>query len=191
MNDGDNSLFGGTVEVDCTFVGGAFDKRRKRRRWDKPAVAGVMQRGIDETGPSRIRTFCVTGETQKSMLPLIDKHVAKDARVCTDDARVYMKLGDARKHEVVNHSDGEYVRGSVHTNSVEGFWSLFKRGLIGQYHFVSIKHLGRYLNEFQFRFNNREAEDLFMLVMLNLVAGSPLPRAVLMANAKNADEQPF
>jgi transposase-like protein len=193
MKDESGGLFTGTVEIDCTFVGGKFDKRRKRQRWDKPAVAGVMQRGIEENGPSKIRTFRVAGETHKAMMPVIDHNVAKDALVYTDSARVYMKLGNSRSHEVVNHNDGEYVRGTVHTNSVEGFWSLFKRGVIGSFHQVSIKHLHRYLNEFSFRFNNRENEELFALLITNLVAGKALRYRMLTSNdgVTETQDEPF
>jgi transposase-like protein len=74
----------------------------------------------------------------------------------------------------VIHSRGEYVRGDVHTNGIENFWSLVKRQIIGQHHFVSVKHLQRYLNECAFKFNNRDAEDLFGIVVTNLVIGTAL-----------------
>jgi hypothetical protein len=80
----------------------------------------------------------------------------------------------------VIHSKGEYVRGDVHTNTVEGSWSLVKRQIIGQHHFVSVKYLQRYLNEMSFRFNNRDA-DLFPMVIIRLLIASAMPDQKLIA----------
>ncbi len=88
----------------------------------------------------------------------------------TDQWRGYKAVGKLYNHETVNHIKLEYVRaGNIYTNGIEGFWGLFKRGLIGSFHKVSVKHLPRYLNECEFRFNNRRDEEIFALVMLNLV----------------------
>jgi transposase-like protein len=81
--------------------------------------------------------------------------------VATDQNQDYNYLGRGIHHEAVNHSQGEYVRGNVHTNSIESFWSLLKRGVIGTYHNVSKEYLPLYLNEFSFRFNNRNNPDIF------------------------------
>jgi len=81
--------------------------------------------------------------------------------VATDEHAGYRLLKWAYPHEVVKHSDGEYVRGRVHTQSIESFWSLLKRGIMGNYHKVSAKYLPLYLNEFTFRFNNRNNADIF------------------------------
>lgn len=86
---------------------------------------------------------------------------------------------NVQKHEIVNHSEKEWVRGDVHTATIDGYWGLLKRGIIGSYHQVSIKHLGRYLAEFQFRWNNRKSQDIFALVLAALVIGSALPYAEL------------
>jgi transposase-like protein len=178
-------MFGGTVEVDCTFVGGKFDKRRKRERLDKPAVAGIIQRNIDE-GHSVVKAFRVPGETRPAMFPLIDKHVSKDATIYTDERSTYKNLKKTRNHEIVIHSTGEYVRGDVSTNAVENFWSLLKRGIAGSYHRISVKHLQSYVNEFAFRFNNRENQDLFTLTVLNLVIASALQYKALTASSQAA-----
>jgi transposase-like protein len=81
--------------------------------------------------------------------------------VATDEAGGYNELRYFFPHEVIRHRSGEYVRGEVHTNNIESFWSLLKRGVIGTYHHVSKKYLPLYLNEFQFRFNNRDNRDIF------------------------------
>jgi transposase-like protein len=194
-------IFTGTVEADAAFIGGKYDKRRKRAKgvWEggKQPVFGILERGKDGACSS-VHTQLVRREIQTEVLPLIERHVAKDAMLYTDEHGAYRSLNRTRLHQIVIHSRGEYVQGDCHTNSLEGFWGLFKRGLIGQYHRVSVKHLSRYLNEFSFRFNNREAEDLFGLVMLNLVIGKALTYAELTAKtstpaipAPDADDQPF
>lgn len=188
MREGLGEAFTGTVEVDATFVGGRYDKRRKREPWqDKPAVAGIVQRNIEESH-SKVAAIHVSGETRDVMMPLIEKRTAKDATVHTDESRAFLKLNEVRLHETVCHSRGEYVRGNVSTNAVENFWSLFKRGLLGSYHQVSIKHLQAYVDEFAYRFNNRENQELFAMTVLNLVIASALPYARLTAkSAKPVD----
>lgn len=82
--------------------------------------------------------------------------------VATDEASGYGDLlKSGYRHETVTHSAGEYVRGEIHTQNIDSFWALLKRGIIGTYHHVSKKYLPLYLNEFQFRFNNRDNEDIF------------------------------
>ena len=177
----DQGLFGGTTEVDATFVGGRYDKRRKRAAYDKQPVAGVLQRTSD-AGHSKVKAFLVEKEIAKVMTGVIRDNVAIDAEVMTDEHGAYMTLTkQGWKHDIVAHSKDEWVRGKVHTQGIENFWSLFKRGVIGSFHSVSVKHLHRYLNEFTFRFNNREAEDIFAMIVLRLVIGSALRYAVLTA----------
>jgi len=104
-------------------------------------------------------------------------------------------MGERFTHETVCHIQLEYVRKgdprSIHTNTIENFWSLFKRGVIGSFHKVSVKHLRRYLDEFSFRFNNREAEDMFALVMLCLVINEGIKYSELTSNPDGAGETEF
>jgi len=94
----------------------------------------------------------------------------------------YMRLSkDGWKHEIVIHSQEEWTRGKVHTQGIENFWSLFKRQIHGQHHWVSIKHLHRYLDECAFKFNNREAENIFAMIVLNLAIGEALRYKTLTA----------
>jgi transposase-like protein len=175
----EQGLFGGTVEVDATFVGGVYDPRRKRAAYDKQAVAGVIQRK-GEAGHSKVKAVPVEREIAAVMTGVIREHVATDAHVMTDEHGAYMSLSrKGYKHQIVAHSKDEWVRGNVHVQGIESFWSLFKRGVIGSFHQVSVKHLHRYLNEFSFRFNNREAEDIFAMIVLRLVIGSALRYAAL------------
>ena len=170
----EGGLFGGTVEVDATFHGGAFDKRRKRAAYDKQAVAGVIQRK-NESGHSKVKAYPVAKEIAKVMTGVIRDNVATDAAVMTDEHGAYMKLTKLGwKHEIVAHSKEEWVRGNVHTQGIESFWSLFKRQIVGQHHQVSVKHLHRYLNECAFKFNNREADNIFAMIVARLVIGKAL-----------------
>jgi hypothetical protein len=108
--------------------------------------------------------------------------------VCTDDSRLYDRMpGNVQKHEIVNHSAKELVRGDVHTCTIDGYWGLLKRGIIGSFHRVAVKHLHRYLSEFQFRWNNREAQEIFMLVIAALVIGTALSYA---KQIESIDEEP-
>ena len=99
----------------------------------------------------------VSGATLK---PILMSLVAIDANLMTDEAKVYKKIGqEFASHNVVTHSKGEYVRGNVYTNTIEGFFSRLKRGLVGTYHHVSAFHLKRYVVEFDFRYNTRKSTD--------------------------------
>lgn len=185
----DGGLFGGEVELDATFHGGRYDPRRHRARRDKQAIMGIVQRGI-ESGPSQVKAFLVPGENVPAVKKAVAEHVSFDAKLYSDEHGAYRHLRKSgRHHEIVIHSTGEYVRGRVHTNTVENFWSLFKRGVIGSFHFVSVRHLQRYLNEFQFRFNNRETEDLFGVIITNLALGTAL-RYKTLTGAQPSVEQP-
>jgi transposase-like protein len=185
---GELGLFGGTVEVDATYHGGKYDPRRKRAKFDKQAVAGVIQRKTS-TETSKVKAFPVEREILPVMTGVIRDHVALDAMIYTDEHGSYRNLNKrGRKHDIVRHSTKEYVRGDVHTNRIENFWSLFKRGVIGSFHQVSVKHLHRYLNEFSFRFNNRETADLFGIIVTNLVIGTALRYNVLIGKAPTSPE---
>jgi len=187
MQDGTLGLFDGTVEVDATFIGGKYDPRRKRSRRDKQAVAGVVQRGTENTH-SKVKAFPVEKEIKLVMSGVIRDNISIEAEIMTDDHASYRQLTqEGRNHRVVRHSSKEYVRGNVHTNSIENFWSLFKRGVIGSYHSVSVKHLHRYLNEFSFRFNAREAEDMFGMIVMNLAIGNALRYKALTARVSEPE----
>jgi len=168
---------GKTVEVDETYIGGKYDKRRLRRRYRKQAVMGLIERG------GRIETHKVP-ETQKRVLVgVVKSRVAKSARVITDEHGSYRSLGKTfKQHDIINHIQA-YVRdGDIHTNTIENFWSLLKRGIIGSYHKVSIKHLDRYLGEFVFRFNNRHAANMFLMVLIRLLIQEGIRYKELTAN---------
>lgn len=150
---------GGTVEADETFWGTsprskkakAINKAgRKVSGSDKQKIVALVERD------GAVRSFHVAninGETLKSVL---HGNISPSANLMTDDFSIYRKIAKRfASHESVNHSAGEYSRGNAHTNTVEGYFSLLKRGLVGTFHHVSEKHLQRYVDEFDFRYNNR------------------------------------
>lgn len=141
----------GVVEADETFIGTKKGTPKKRAYHHKNAVLSLVER------KGEVRSFHVDQANAANVLPVVKENLAKEAHLMTDEAGHYRKLGDTdmRGHDFVNHQSGEYVRGDVHTNTVEGYFSIFKRGMKGVYQHCSEKHLHRYLAEFDFRYNNR------------------------------------
>jgi transposase-like protein len=161
LSDGDLQLEGPTVEIDETYMGGRRKNRRGRpMRGDKtktPVVA-IVQRG------GKVLAKAVPDVSGATILPMIRDHVVPGSVIYTDEFASYdgiktMKTEDDEpanfQHHTIRHKEGVYVRGHVHTNSVEGFWMLVKTGIRGVYHSVSTKHLQSYLDEYSFRFNRR------------------------------------
>jgi transposase-like protein len=192
---GSANLFTGTVEADETYIGGKFDKRRNRQRWDKPAVFGMIER---ETGKVHVKH--IPAANRWNISGQIDARVAPEAKMMTDESKLYANLTKKGfKHEIVIHSNKEWIRGDCHTQGIDGFWSLLKRGIIGSFHQVSIKHLDRYISEFQFRFNGREDQELFAAVILNLVIRPALrykaltgdPKPVAASDSLPSDDEIF
>lgn len=148
----------GDVEVDETYVGGKprFKGESKRGRGTKKQpVLAMVERG------GAVKTMPIANVTGKTLKEAIRENIHADARIITDENAAYTGIGEEFNggHETTTHSAGEYVRGDVHSNTVEGFFSLVKRGIVGIYHAVSKKHLHRYLAEFEFRYNNRGLDD--------------------------------
>ena len=108
-----------------------------------------------------VRTFHIDKADTKTIMPIVRENVSKEARVMTDEAGYYRGISkEFAEHGVVIHSAEEYVRGDAHTNTLEGYFSIFKRGMKGVYQHCSEKHLHRYLAEFEFRYNNRVARGV-------------------------------
>lgn len=163
----------GAVEVDETYVGGrniTGNIGRKRTR-NKAIAIGAIERG------GAVRLKVIPDASRKSLHAFIKDNVAPDAEVIyTDQWPAYKGIADANtRHETVNHSIHEWVNGDVHTNTVENVWSLLKRSIIGSYHKVSVKHLDAYLDELEFRFNNRKNDFLFRDTLTKLVQADKLP----------------
>jgi transposase-like protein len=168
----------GTVEADETYMGSKkYDKRRKRARWDKEPVFGVVAHG------GKARTYRMPEVTLKGVVEKIKDNVSINAdAIYTDESSFCGTVPGCIKnhnHQKVNHKANEWVRGDVHTGTIDGYWGLLKRGVIGTHHQISVKHLNRYLSEFQFKWNHRKAQDIFVLVIAALVIGSSLPYKAL------------
>ena len=155
MRDGGFDPFGsngGVVEIDETFIGTKKGRSVRHGYQHKHKVLALVERN------GRARSMVVEELTTKSVAPIVRANVAKEANIMTDEARHYVKVGrEFASHGVVHHMSGEYVRGTAHTNTIEGFFSIFKRGMRGVYQKYDEKHLHRYLAEFDFRYNNRVA----------------------------------
>ena len=163
MHHGSFDKLSGEVEADETFIGGkARNMHKKKRRQkihgrgpvDKTIVVGVLQRG------GEVRTAVVTKRRKKQLQGLIRGNVEAGSELFTDELKSYDGLESDYDHEVINHAE-EYVRERVHTNGMENFWSLLKRGLHGTYVSIEPFHLFRYLDEQAWRYNNRKDVDDF------------------------------
>lgn len=166
-----NNELANTVEMDETYVGGKNKNRHADKKIehsqgrsvkDKTPVFGMVERGGKLNAKVVPNTNCstLTKETVKFV---------KDALVYTDEWWGYRSIKQLFHHEIVNHKSKEYVRDNIYTNTIEGFWSLLKRGIIGIYHFTSKQHLQRYVDEFVFRYNTRKQTECarFNLLLQN------------------------
>ena len=179
VKNADTSLLEGICEVDETFIGGKAKNMHKSQREKKiqgrGSVGKAMVLGAIERGGG-VRLVTEKRADRATLHAFIKAQISGDAEcIMTDDFPAYEGIADENtRHETVNHSGGEYVRGECHTNGVENVWSLFKRSIVGSYHQISEKHLDRYLDEFEFRFNNRNNPYLFRDTLLRLVASENL-----------------
>ncbi|MCK9412124.1 MAG: IS1595 family transposase [Prolixibacteraceae bacterium] len=165
-------LLEGIIEADETYVGGKNKNRHTNKKTkdgqdrggeDKTPVIGILERGSKVSAQKAKDT---SGETLKSF---INMNVKSGSQIMTDEWRSYNGLALLYGHSIVKHSMGENVNGAVHINTLEGFWSLLKRGVIGLYHYVSSKYLNKYIDEFCFRYNNRENVNIFDLTIFKTV----------------------
>jgi transposase-like protein len=159
MKPGSGQIGGGgkVVEADETFYGNIKGRKRPGKQGGhlhKHKIFALVERD------GNVRSFHVPAVTSETLKPILKKHVPAETTLYTDSAGQYRKIkSEFPKHETVNHMIGEYVRGDVHTNTVESYFGLLKRGLVGTFHHVSEAHLQRYCTEFDFRFSHRTVSD--------------------------------
>lgn len=154
QNSGPMGGPGKFVEADETFVGG----KNKNRAWTFPAPKKIVFSLVERGG--HVRSYHIANITQKTLRPLVMENVHRSSALMTDENRVYMRMGkEFAAHGAVHHGARFYVDGAKHSNTVENFFSIFKRGVIGTYHHMSEAHLARYTAEFDFRYNTRHDTD--------------------------------
>ena len=160
----DTGMLGGEVEMDETYIGGKEKgvMGRPGRNAKKVPVFGIVERG------GKVAALVTKDVTRATVMPIIEAKVLPRSLIYTDDYRVYNPLkAKGYGHKRIAHSQKVYVMGNIHTNTIEGFWSLTKRGIGGVYHSVSAKHLQGYLNEYAWRYSYRgDDRALFEILLL-------------------------
>ena len=149
---------GKIVEADETYIGGKEkNKHASKRHSGRGGVGKQVAFALIERG-GKVRSYHVANVSGETLRPIIVQQISRDSALMTDEAGQYRHVGEEfARHGKVNHGIGEYVRGDAHTNTVEGYFSILKRGIVGTYHSVSEAHLKRYLAEFDFRYNERSS----------------------------------
>ena len=160
----------GVVEADEMLVGGKTKGKGAGYRGNKTWVAGAIQRD------GELRLERITNNSKPVLHDFINRNVQNEAEATyTDELNSYLGIEtETTKHETVNHSEYEWVAGDVHTNGIEGIWSLFKRSIVGAFHKMSVKHMDRYLEEMEWRFNNRDNPHIFRDTLSRIVNTRPL-----------------
>ena len=163
------TLFG-VVEVDETLIGGKKKGVGSGNRVGRTWVAGAIQRG------GNVRLKKIPNVKRTTLHAFIRENVRDETEaIYTDELKSYLGIADDNtRHETVNHSKGVWVIGDVHTNSIEGLWALFKRSIVGAFHHISRKHMDRYLEEAEWRFNNRDNSHMFRDTMQRMLDTPPL-----------------
>lgn len=164
MRDGDLRPFGsngGVVEVDETFIGNDRSIKPKHTKRGRGYAHKHKVLSLVDRTTGRARNFVVDDLKASTLVPILRENIAKEATIYTDEASQYAKLAlDFAGHDFVRHGIGEYGRGDVHTNTIEGYFSVFKRGMKGVYQHCSKRHLHRYMAEFGFRYGHRIANGV-------------------------------
>ena len=161
-------LLKGIVEIDETYVGGKPRRgtmnnpnadgtgNKRGRGTTKIPVVGMVERG------GKVRAKVVKNVSQMSLSKLVTENIdPATSQVFTDEFKGYLKLKGFVEHKTVNQGVGQYADGIIHTNTIEGYWALLKRGIVGQYHKVSVSYLPKYIHEFFYRYNYRNNEQIF------------------------------
>lgn len=181
MTEQSPAQLNGTVECDETYIGGRIRGHGRGRGaylQNKAIVVGVIQRG------GKVRLQVIDKADRKTLHAFLKEHTAPDTEVIiTDEFPAYKGISDHDiVHETVNHVQKEWARGDIHTNGIENVWSLLKRSVTGTYHKLSVKHLDAYLDELEWRFNNRDNSYLFRDTLIKLLGSSNLEYKDLIAS---------
>jgi transposase-like protein len=174
MKSDQSELLSGIVEMDETYIGGKPRKKNKNddddkgsprgRGTKKECVVGMIER------EGKVKTIVQKRLRFQDLKGIVDNNINTFKSILmTDDFKGYVPFKRVMPHYSVNHSKGQYANGSIHTNSIESFWAIVKRGMMGQFHWVSKKYLSRYMDEFCWRFNNRDNENGFEQLLMNAV----------------------
>ena len=163
-NDAD-IVMSGVVEIDETLIGGRV--RGGKRGWgaeNKTCLVGIMERG------GKVKVTPTPNRERETIFPLVNRHVQKGSIVNTDEFKTYHTLGgEGYDHRRVIHSKYQWAQGENHTNSIEGYWSNLKKSILGTHTYVSSKHMQKYLDEFDFRHNNRKDKIMFNEILKRVV----------------------
>ena len=176
-------LLSGPVEADETYIGGKETNKHESRKLKlgRGTIGKTPVTGVKDRGTKEVRVQVTQPVNRATVQEFVEGHVSPDATLYTDESSAYDGLPD---HETVRHSIGEYVQEQAHTNGIESFWSLLKRGYYGTYHKMSEKHLARYIGEFAGRHNARAVDTIEqMTLMAQGMMGKRLTYQELIAEA--------
>jgi transposase len=194
LSESDMQLEGAAIEMDEMYVGGkskGHAGRPMRGDKQKSPVIGMVERSTNKR-IGRVKALATPDVTAKQVVDLVHEYILPKSTVFTDEYGIYNSLGARVKtHKRINHSAKVYVVGDIHTNTIEGFWSLVKRGIGGVYHQVSQKYLQSYLDEYSFRYNRRDQGNLIFTSLLKRASELAATRAVVPAQMMPAPTDPF
>ncbi|WP_426585285.1 IS1595 family transposase [Mucilaginibacter sp. R-33] len=179
------------VEADETYIGGKPGNMHKHKQeaiekrgtQNKIGVIGAIERG------GKVKLSVIDNTDHANVIPFLVKSVHQGTKLMTDEHVSYNTMNRVFEHQTIKHMLKEYVRGEVHTNTIENFWSLLKRGVYGTYHYISPKHVAQYLEEFAFRFNSRELTEAQRFDNLISLSNYKITYKVLTANHGSKETQ--
>lgn len=194
LSESDMQLEGEAIEMDEMYYGGTckgHSGRPMRGDKQKTPVIGIVERS-SKRGIGRVKAMATPDVTSERVIGIVREHILPKSTVFTDEYTIYDRVGGrVKEHKRIRHGSKVYVMGDVHTNTIEGFWSLVKRGIGGVYHSVSQKYLQSYLDEYSFRYNRRDQGNLIFTSLLKRVAELAVPHASVPAQMTPALTEPF